>query len=93
MVGALIEEIRAVGEDSKADPAKVTAQVAQLIGLPADITHLAVTRQGYGAQPLTPVVVEAQQKIADTFADLKLIPKRLSIKDVVWTPPTKVARQ
>jgi sulfonate transport system substrate-binding protein len=41
----------------------------------------------------TSEVVEAQQKIADTFADLKLIPKRLSIKDVVWTPPTKVARQ
>ncbi len=92
VVGALIEEIRAVGEDSKADPAKVTAQVAPLIGLSPEITHKAVTRQGYGAQPLTPAVVEAQQKIADTFADLKLIPKRLSIKDVVWMPPAKVAQ-
>lgn len=93
VVGALIEEIRAIGEEAKADPAKVTAQVAPLIGLPAEITHKAVARQGYGAQPLTPEVVAAQQKIADTFADLKLIPKRLSIKDVVWTPPAKVAQQ
>jgi sulfonate transport system substrate-binding protein len=36
-------------------------------------------------------VVSAQQKIADTFHTLKLIPKPLSIKDVIWTPPAKVA--
>ena len=33
------------------------------------------------------------RKIAATFADLKLLPRRLSIKDVVWTPPAKVAQQ
>ena len=54
---------------------------------------MAVKRQGYGAQPLTPAVVAAQQKIADTFTTLKLIPKQLSIKDVIWTPPAKVAQQ
>ena len=89
----LIEEVRAVGEDSKADPAAVTEQVAPLLGLSKEITAVAVKRQGYGAQPLTPAVVAAQQKIADTFTTLKLIPKSLSIKDVIWTPPAKVAQQ
>lgn len=93
VIEALIEEVRGIGEDSKADPQKVTRQVAPLIGLPPEITHEAVVRQGYGAQPLSPEVVAAQQKIADTFAELKLIPKRLSIKEVVWTPPAKVVRQ
>jgi sulfonate transport system substrate-binding protein len=38
-------------------------------------------------------VVAAQQKIADTFYQLKLIPKPLSIKDVIWTPrPRSPAR-
>jgi sulfonate transport system substrate-binding protein len=41
---------------------------------------------------LTPEVVAAQQKIADTFYQLKLIPKQLSIKDVIWTPPAAVAK-
>ena len=91
VVSTLIEEIRTVGEQAKADPDKVTEQVAPLIGLSAEITRQAVARQGYGARPLTPEVIAAQQKIADTFAELKLIPKRLSIKDVVWTPPAKVA--
>ena len=68
-----------------------------LLGLSPEITSVAVKRQGYGAQPLTPAVVEAQQKIADTFTELRLIPKKLSIKDVIWTPPAgapaKVAQQ
>ena len=93
VLNTLIEEVRAVGEDSKADPVAVTEQVAPLLGLSKDITAVAVKRQGYGAQPLTPAVVAAQQKIADTFTALKLIPKQLSIKDVIWTPPAKVAQQ
>ncbi|MBX9755136.1 MAG: sulfonate ABC transporter substrate-binding protein [Pseudomonadaceae bacterium] len=97
VLNTLIEEVRAVGEDSKADPDKVTEQVAPLLGLSKDITAVAVKRQGYGAQPLTPAVVAAQQKIADTFTALKLIPKPLSIKDVIWTrpdavPPAKLAQ-
>ncbi len=91
VINTLVEEVRAVGEWSQANPQEVTDQVAPLLGLPADITLTSVKRQGYGAAPLTPEVVAAQQKIADTFQALKLIPKPLSIKDVIWTPPAKVA--
>lgn len=86
VINTLIEEVRAVGGWSQANPQEVTDQVAPLLGLPADITLTSVKRQGYGAAPLTPEVVAAQQKIADTFQALKLIPKPLSIKDVIWTP-------
>ncbi|MNJ50744.1 putative aliphatic sulfonates-binding protein precursor [compost metagenome] len=91
VISALVDEVRAVGEWSKANPQEVTDQVAPLLGLPADITLTSVKRQGYGAAFLTPEVIAAQQKIADTFKTLKLIPKPLSIKDVIWTPPAKVA--
>ncbi|WP_044870965.1 sulfonate ABC transporter substrate-binding protein [Pseudomonas sp. LFM046] len=93
VIGTLIEEVRTVGEESRADPDKVTEQVAPLLGLSKDITAIAVKRQGYGARALTPEVIAAQQKIADTFTGLKLIPKKLSIADVIWTPPAKVAQQ
>ncbi|MHC5352293.1 sulfonate ABC transporter substrate-binding protein [Metapseudomonas furukawaii] len=95
VVQALVEEIRAIGEWTRANSAEATAQVAPLLGLSAEITRNAVERQAYGAQPITPEVVEAQQKIADTFADLKLIPKRLAIREVIWNPPAdaKVAQQ
>lgn len=92
VITALIEEVRAVGEWSKAHPEEVTAQVAPLLGLPADITLTSVKRQGYGAQFLNPQTVAAQQKIADSFHQLKLIPKPLRIQDVIWTPPASVAK-
>lgn len=92
VIGTLVEEIRGVGEWVKGNLDEATSQVAPLIGLSPEITRQAVERQGYGAQFITPEVVEAQQKIADTFTELKLIPKQLTIKDVIWNPPAKVAQ-
>ncbi|MDH1211279.1 sulfonate ABC transporter substrate-binding protein [Pseudomonas chengduensis] len=92
VVGALVEEIRGVGEWVKGNLDDATRQVAPLIGLSPEITRQAVERQGYGAQFISPEVVEAQQKIADTFTELKLIPRQLTIKDVIWNPPAKVAQ-
>lgn len=94
VIEALVEEIRAIGEWVKANNEQTVAQVAPLLGLSADITRLAVQRQSYGAQLITPEVVEAQQKIADTFTALKLIPKQLNISEVIWhAPASKVAGQ
>ncbi|MEQ9726378.1 sulfonate ABC transporter substrate-binding protein [Pseudomonas sp. WHRI 8822A] len=94
VIEALVEEIRAIGEWVKANNEQTVAQVAPLLGLSADITRLAVQRQSYGAQLITPEVVEAQQKIADTFTALKLIPKPLNISEVIWhAPASKVAGQ
>lgn len=92
VIGTLVEEIRGVGEWVKDNLDEATSQVAPLIGLSPEITRQAVERQGYGAQFITLEVVEAQQKIADTFTELKLIPKQLTIKDVIWNPPAKVAQ-
>ncbi len=99
VVSVLVEEIRSVGGWIRQNSAEATQQVAPLLGLAPEITRTAVERQAYGAQLITPDVVEAQQQIADTFSDLKLIPKRLSIKEVIWTRPdgppasAKVAQQ
>lgn len=91
VVQVLVDEIRQVGEWVKANLDEATAQTAPLLGLPTDITRLAVERQGYGALWLTPPVVRAQQQIADVFSELKLIPKPLSVQEVIWTPPANLA--
>lgn len=91
-ITALVDEIRAVGEWSKANPEQVTEQVAPLLGLSASITLTAVQRQGYGARLIDPQTVAAQQKIADTFYQLKLIPKPLVVANVIWNAPASVAK-
>ncbi len=45
MINTVIEEVRAVGEWSQANPQEVTDQVAPLLGLPAGITLTSVKRQ------------------------------------------------
>lgn len=92
VVTTLIDEIRDIGHWVEGNVDEATAQVAPLLGLSPTITRKAVVRQGYGARPIDPTVVRAQQAIADTFTELRLIPKKLAIADVVWTPPKGIAQ-
>lgn len=91
VLSILLDEIRGIGEWSKKSPEEVAKQVAPVLGLPEDIALVAVKRQGYDVKPITPAVVSAQQKIADTFFTLKLIPKQLDIRSVSLLPAAKTA--
>lgn len=83
---ALVEELQKIGDWPTNKPEEVTDIIAPVIGLSKEATFLAVTRKKYGTQYITKEVVEYQQKIADTFYDLKLIPKKLAVKEVIWSP-------
>ena len=50
---------------------------------PSPILEVAVERRNYGVKPITPDVVAAQQKIADVFFELGLIPNAIKIADAV----------
>jgi sulfonate transport system substrate-binding protein len=53
-----------------------------------------LSRYAYGVRPISDQVVAEQQKIADTFYELKLIPKPISIKEAVWNQGrAKVAQE
>ena len=93
VIATLVDEVRSVGEWAKANPEEVAKQVAPLLGLPEDIARTVVARQGYRAQFITPEVVTAQQKIADAFTQIRLIPKTLAVRDVIWTPPANLAQR
>jgi sulfonate transport system substrate-binding protein len=83
--------IRAVFEDSvekgqwlKAHLPEAAALIAPLQGLPVDIVEVTLRRYEFNVKPLTPAVVTEQQKIADTFAQLKLIPRPISVREATW---------
>ncbi len=75
----------------KADPKAAAALIAPLQGLPVDVVERAITRYDYGVKPLSAEVVAAQQKIADTFFELKLIPKAIRIDDALPSKPVSTA--
>jgi sulfonate transport system substrate-binding protein len=43
-------------------------------GFPASVIEVALSRRGFGVQPISNQVIAERQKIADTFKDLGLIP-------------------
>ena len=74
------------GEWLKAHLQQAAAQIAPLQGLPAEVVELALQRQAFKVKPITPAVAADQQKIADTFHELKLIPKAIKVSDAVAHP-------
>ncbi|WP_137922360.1 sulfonate ABC transporter substrate-binding protein [Hydrogenophaga sp. 2FB] len=57
--------------------------IAPLQGLPVDVVELALQRYEFNVKPITATVAADQQKIADTFFDLKLIPKAIKVHEAV----------
>jgi sulfonate transport system substrate-binding protein len=65
---------------------EATRLLAASMGLPEAVVRRAVARMGYGVQTLTPEVVADQQKIANTFFSLQLIPDKIDVATAVWRP-------
>ena len=94
VVKIVIEEIAKIDEWGKQNPNEVVAFLAPAIGIEPAAVDLAVSRYAYGVRPISDQVVAEQQKIADTFYELKLIPKPISIKEAVWNQGrAKVAQE
>ncbi|AGU49673.1 putative aliphatic sulfonates ABC transporter, substrate-binding protein SsuA [Variovorax paradoxus B4] len=74
-----IEEINKVDVWGAAHRNDLAAEFAALWGLPKPVADLTVARAAYGTGPISKAVLAEQQKIADTFFDLKLIPRRISV--------------
>ena len=74
-----IEEINKVDVWGTAHKNELAAEFAALWGLPKSVADLTVSRTTYDAIPISKAVLAEQQKIADTFFELKLIPRKISV--------------
>lgn len=79
----LLEEIAKVDEWGKANPGEVSTILSSQTGLPKNVVDLAASRHAYGVKPMSAEVVREQQRIADAFHALKLIPKPIVVKDAL----------
>lgn len=82
---AFIEELAKVDQWSAQHIPDVAAQLSPLIGLPPATVELAGRRFSYGVKPIDEAVIAEQQKIADAFAALRLIPKPIRVRDALLT--------
>lgn len=84
LIYALLDEIGKVDNWGRANENAVAEFLSPQVGLDVATLDLAVKRAAYGVQPITEATLAYQQQIADVFADLKLIPRRLTVKDAQW---------
>jgi sulfonate transport system substrate-binding protein len=82
-VSAILDAIAEEGERANHNIPAVAAQFSQAVGIPAPILEAALKRTSFGAKPIDASVVDDQQKIADAFFRLGLIPKAIKIADAV----------
>jgi sulfonate transport system substrate-binding protein len=81
VVAIVLEELAAVDQWAKTNPKEAAAVLSPQIGLDQATLELALSRGGYGVKPVSESVLAEQQRVADTFYDLKLIPKHINVRD------------
>ena len=90
---ALFDDSVEQGRWLKANLKQAAAIIAPLQGLEPGIVELALQRYQFNVAPLSAAVAAEQQKVADTFHELKLIPKAVRIADALPGSPVKTASQ
>lgn len=81
VVKRVVDEINQLDQWGSAHRDALAAEFAPLWGLPQAVAERSVGRAVYGTGAITRAILQEQQVIADTFFNLKLIPKRISVLD------------
>lgn len=84
LVEIVLDEVRKTDEWIKNNPADAAEKLAVNVGVDAKILEKALRRSNYGPEHIKPEVAAAQQKIADTLVDIKLLPNAIKVEDAVW---------
>jgi sulfonate transport system substrate-binding protein len=78
-----LQQLSEVDDWARADIKAVAAALSPSTGIPVPILELALQRQSYGIRQLDAATIAEQQRIADTFHGLGLLPKPISIASAV----------
>lgn len=74
-----IEEVNAIDTWISRNKDAAATELSAVLGLDKSITDLYLSRARFGTAPVTREILAEQQAIADTFFELKLIPKKLNL--------------
>jgi sulfonate transport system substrate-binding protein len=88
-LAVLFEELTRADRVVQQDRAAAIRRVADFSGLDAGVVSLFIQRRPPSSVgPLTPAIVADQQRVADAFHQLGLIPKPVRVADIVWRAET-----
>lgn len=91
LIRKAVEVVAQTGEAGQANLPETVRVFAEATGLSEEIMNRSLTRKGAnlgGVSFVRPEHVAYEQGVADVFFDLGIIPRKLDIASVVWTPET-----
>lgn len=87
-LGVLFDELTQADALVQGNRKEAAQLVSDFSGLPLAVVHRFLARRPPSpVAPLTPAIVADQQRVADAFTRLGLIPKPIRVADIVWSPP------
>jgi sulfonate transport system substrate-binding protein len=81
-VDVFLEALNEADEWTKNHIEAVAEQLSPSVGLPASVLATSLKRESYGILPINNEVIASQQRIADTFFALGLLPKAITVSDL-----------
>ncbi|MBR8836470.1 MAG: sulfonate ABC transporter substrate-binding protein [Stigonema ocellatum SAG 48.90 = DSM 106950] len=85
-VKAILEEITKLEDWSDKNRAAVAETLAPVLGIDLETMKKATDRKKFGVVPIDEQLMAKQQKVADTYYKLKLIPKQIDVKEAMLKP-------
>jgi sulfonate transport system substrate-binding protein len=85
-VDLVLEALNQTDEWAGSNIRAVAEQLSPSIGLPAPVLEVSLKRESYGTVPINSEVIASQQRVADTFFALGLIPKAVNVSDLQRKP-------
>jgi len=86
LITVLLDELRRITRSAVSNPSRTAHCVSRETGIDTCSLEIAIGRLTHGAQPLNLGVIREQQKIADRFYALGLIPRAITVREAVWVP-------
>jgi sulfonate transport system substrate-binding protein len=87
VVSAVIDALAGVARWSRQNRGEVARLLSEGTGVELSAMERSVERTDYVVEPVSATVAAEQQRVADRFHALGLIPKPIAIRDLIWTPP------
>lgn len=89
VIFSLLDAINGAADWAGAHPEELAQIMTAVTGVPLEAQRVAAPRGVYAVQPMDGAIIARQQAIADTFAQLRIIPARIDVAAAVWKAPAR----
>jgi sulfonate transport system substrate-binding protein len=87
LADAVVQGFAASAQKARGEHAKVAALLADATGIKADAWTRALAQDPFQVLPMSDALAQGQQRVADRFRALGLIPVDIKVADIVWRAP------